>query len=328
MNKLILLLILIKIIFVIYYISKKHTKRKNNFVKKEDYNMQYNLYKIYNKNVIIPSSQILKWMYDFYEVPNIIYDYTLDVQNEMGVNNTIWAMKKTNGKINNDKINWEYYFYGLNLNGERTTRNLYKYNKKLHINNYYNKIHKKYFPKEDININELNKYENKLIIYSVDVEPKYFEDKKIGNIDIYLHEGNNENIEMPYHCSCHSFNNNIKLKGDTNIYIMSDKNQRNIVYNTLRKYIDNPNKILLNNWEKIINISLCDKIYSNCISINYFGFDIDTFIMFLNKHNYNKQLIDNVIKNKDKLKTQSFEISEDYNKDTLQVVKTTIYGSF
>ena len=32
--------------------------------------------------------------------------------------------------------------------------------------------------------------------------------------------------------------------------------------------------------------------------------------------------------NKDNLKNQSFEISEDYNKDTLQIIKTTIYGSF
>jgi hypothetical protein len=109
---------------------------------------------------------------------------------------------------------------------------------------------------------------------------------------------------------------------------MNDKNQRDIILNSLKKYTDNPNKILLNNWEKIINISLCDKIYSNCISINYFGFDIDTFIMFLNKHKYNKELIDKIINNKDNLKTQSFEISEDYNKDTLLVVKTTIYGSF
>ncbi len=324
MNKIIFLIILI--FFIICYILKKNkinNRNDNNFVKKGEYNMQYNLYKIYNKDVKMPSSQILKWMYESYEVPNVIYDYTYDIQNEMGINKTIWSMKKTE-----DKVNWEYYFYGLNPNSDRTTKDLYKYNKKLHINNYYNKIHKKYFPKEDINITELNKYENKLIIYSVDVEPKYFIDKKIGNIDIYLHEGSNENIEMPYHCSCNSFNNNIKLKGDTNIYIMNDKNQRNIVYNTLKKYTDNPNEILLNNWEKIINISLCDKIYSNCISINYFGFDIDTFIMFLNKHNYNKQLIQNVIKNKDNLKTQSFEISEDYNKDTLQVVKTTIYGSF
>ena len=323
MNKLILLLILLKIIFVIYYISKNNKKKHNNFVKKGDYNMQYNLYKIYNKDVKIPSSQILKWMYDFYKVSDIIYDYTSDVQNEMGINNTIWAMKKID-----NKVNWEYYFYGLNPSGERNTKDLYKYNKRLDINNYYNKIHKKYFPKEDININELNKYENKLIIYSVDVEPKYFKDKKIGNIDVYLHEGSNENIEMPYKCSCYSLSNKLNYKGMLNICNMKDKSQRDIILNTVKKYTENPDKILLKNWDKIDNINISEKEYSNCISINYFGFDIDTFIMFLNKHNYNKQLIQNVIKNKDNLKTQSFEISEDYNKDSLQIVKTTIYGSF
>ncbi len=324
MNKLILVIILI--IFIIYYIFKKNkiNKRKDNdFVKKGECNMQYNLYKIYNKDVKIPSSQILKWMYDSYEVSDIIYDYTCDVQNEMGVNNTIWAMKKTN-----DKVNWEYYFYGLNSNGERKTKNLYKYNKQLHINNYYNKIHKKYFSKEDININELNKYDNRLIIYSVDIEPKYFTDKKIGNIDIYLHEGSNENIEMPYKCSCYSLSNKLNYKGMLNICNMNDKSQRDIVYNIVKKYTENPDKILLNNWQNIDNINISEKEYSSCISINYFGFDIDTFIMFLKKHKYNKKLIDNVIKNKDNLKSQSFEISEDYNKDTLQVVKTTIYGSF
>ena len=54
------------IFFIICYILKKNkinNRNDNNFVKKGEYNMQYNLYKIYNKDVKMPSSQILKWMY-------------------------------------------------------------------------------------------------------------------------------------------------------------------------------------------------------------------------------------------------------------------------
>ena len=324
MNKIIILIIIIllTVYFFIKYKNNNKNNNKNNFVKKSNHNIQYNLYIIHNDKVDMPSSQILKWMYDSYKMPEIMYQYTCDIQNEMGVNNTIWGMKKTK-----EKINWEYYFYGFNISGITTIDKLFKYNKRLHINNYYNKIHKKYFPKENIDIDKLDKYNDKLIIYSVDVYPKYFEEKKVGNIDIYLHENGN-NIEIPYKCTCNTYNNEIKLKGNANIYNIRDIKQKNIVYETIKKYTKNPEDILIKNWDKVLNINICDKIYSNSISINYFGFDIDTFIMFLQKHDYNKDLIDKIIKNKDKLKYQTFEISEDYDKDTLEITKTTIYGSF
>ncbi len=320
MNKLIFFIIIT--IFIIIYFFLKKTKN-NNFVKKSNHNIQYNLYIVHNDKVDIPSSQILKWMFDFYKVPDIIYKYTCDIQNEMGINNTIWAMKKTK-----DKINWEYYFYGLNINGLTTIDNLYKYNNNLHINNYYNKIHKKYFSKENIDLNKLNKYNDKLIIYSVDVHPKYFQEKKVGNIDIYFHESNNKEIEMPYKCSCYTLDNEIKYKGMLNIYNMNNKIEQDKLYNFIKKYTDNPENILLKKWRNIKNINISEKEYSNSLSINYFGYDIDTFIIFLEKHDYNKELIKKIIENKDKLKNQSFEISEDYDKNTLEITKTTIYGSF
>lgn len=319
-----IILITVILFSIMVYMLIKY-QNSNTFVNKNGICMQYNIYKIHNKEPSnsLPSSQILEWSFQSYNVSKILYEYTRDVQTHMGINQTIWAIKKTN-----DKINWEYYFYGLSPINVTYLKNLYDYNKKASINSYYEIIHKKYFPLEEININKLDEYKNNLIIFSVDVHPKFFDKKKVGNIDIYLDTTNTKTIVTPYKCTCHSFSKNIKYKGTNHIYDMKDYNQKIMMLSQLKQYINEPDKILINNWENINHINIIDKEYANSISINYFGFDTDTFIDFLIKHKYENKFIQNIIKNKNNLNHLSFEFSEDYDKDTMEITKTTIYGSF
>lgn len=314
--------LLIIIIFGMVIVILKKYYFMETFVQSNGKCIQYNIYANYVKESPdkFPSSKLLEWTFKSYNAPDIMYKYTLDIQKFVGINNTIWAIKKVN-----DKINWEYYFYGLSLDEPSELSNLYSYNPKLSLKEYYKNIHKKYFPLENLDIEKLNKYKNKLIIFSVDVHPKFFNEEKIGNIDIYIDKNNKNIIKIPYKCSCYSFSDVINHKGNNFIYDIKDNAQKLAMLDKLQIY---PKNILIDGWENINHVTIIDKIYANSISINYFGFDIDTFIIFLKKHSYAKDFIDNIENNKEQLNHLSFEFAEDYDKYTLDVTKTTIYGSF
>lgn len=325
-NILIIITVTIVFVLIITLLFSKSNLNKS-FVHTNGKSMKYNIYKIHTDESTkqLPSSQILEWTFKSYNASDEMYKYTRDVQYSVGVNNTIWAIKK-----HYNKINWEYYFYGLSKDSNTDLSKLYTYNPKLSLEEYFKNIHKKYFPLESLNIMELNKYKDKLIIFSVDIHPKFFNDKKIGNIDIYLNQSVSNVIELPYICNCYSFSDNdeIKIKGVDYVYNIREPAQKNIMMTRLKLLFNNNTDILISNWEKIDHLTLINKIYSNSISINYFGFDIDTFILFIKKHKYAKDFVHKIENNKERLKHLSFEFSEDYDKNTLEITKTSIYGSF
>ncbi len=78
-----------------------------------------------------------------------MYQYTIDIQNEVGIGNTIWAIKKKAQEANesqeaneadhNNEINWEYYFYGVpnKQSADVSFLPLYSFAPRLSLKNYY-----------------------------------------------------------------------------------------------------------------------------------------------------------------------------------------------
>ena len=285
----------------------------------------YNIYKNYiPKNVLqnsLPSSAILQWSFEEFNAHTNIYNYTVDIQKNIGRSNVVFGIKKEN-----DKYRWEYYFYGLNLYEKTDKKKLYSYNKKLQIENYM-KIHTKYFT-DKLDFNKFHNLNKKLIIYSVDVTNDNFKQKKVDTLDVYYDiSDDNKYVTTPYLCEAFGYkiNNNFLTK-KANLFIYNVKQNRNLIEKHLSKLNFNQ-KYLLKNWYKCRDICIIDKKYSSCICIYYFKLDFNSFIKILNQYQFKKSFIQKLIYNRKRIEHLSFEIGVDYEYKTYKIKKVSIYGT-
>jgi hypothetical protein len=306
-----IILLIIVISTIIVFKNKKIVEK--SFVKNDGYFLHPLGYYTFKQDPkYLPSSQVLYWSFKSYKAPDIMYSYIKDVQDFVGVNNMIYAFKKSNI---NDKFLWEIYFYGFDRNRRKRISiddvNFFITNKSMRYENY-KKINK-YFTIEEETEKTLEHLLKDSWIYSFDLTPEIFYNKKINNVDVYK-----KNL-----CSVID-NGKVKLKYSS---IMFDFKIPGIQYLFIKKVKElGCMDMLIPNWESMGEIYIADKIIDNTISIYYSCSNMDYIISFLEKYRYHGDFIENIRKNKDKL--FKYAVAENFDRNSHKVLKTSIGGSF
>jgi hypothetical protein len=172
----------------------------------------------------------------------------------------------------------------------------------------YNPIHRM-FENESITIDKLEKNLNgnynienkkKVLMYSIDYNEDYF----IPNF--YFFTSSDEILDFGY-----SIKNN-KLN---NYYY---RYYPHTIDKKYKKYIDN--KLINYDITNKKTIFVADKLIRNYYGIYYDGVKYNQVKYFINKYNYNIDIIKNLNKN------SNYSISVDYNKNTDLVERIAIYG--
>lgn len=227
----------------------------------------------------------------------------LKLRKLLGKNQVVWGIKQIN-----EKLIYELYFYQI-------------YNPKLvSIKNIINEL------KEDFNIFNFEEINNlNSVMFSFDFLENQF---KINKLDIYF----NRYIGNNLHTKAFSIGENYATEFK-NYYITYNPLELNEIKISI---LNSPYKITKEQLNEILipELMKCNKIYvgskRNCNGIYYQGLNIEQFLFFLKKINFNLNIIEFIEKNKDKFNYLLFDVSFDYDiiENKLVILKSGFYGTF
>jgi hypothetical protein len=303
-------------------------KEKQLFDYTED-NLIYNFFAIYNKqdnNIFMSSSDIFEMVLKYYDMNSSLIKFTQSLQKYVGINNTIWGVKK---EKNTKYISLEYYFYGWDKYDPGKINDLY--NNKCNVN-HVNKFFNKYFNK---NITFDERIKNNTVIYSIDITNDMFNTKELNNkVHMYCHKEKNINNKLSYNSGLITYeydyvNNSIILESESETFKVDENNWENIKDNILEKKYN-----IINHHEKLkkyyINskyFAILDKHMKKKLGIYFHCININSFIDFLTIGNFEKDFIDYFVFHEYFLQNLSFEIAMDYDPYTHELTKFAFYGS-
>lgn len=301
-------------------------KEKNKF-KSNNENLIYNFFCVYNESKVassLSSSSIFEMICNYYQLDKKLIRFTQELQNNIGINNTIWGIKK---EKNSKNIGLEYYYYGWQKNNPGEINNLFNNERNI---KYINNIYEKYFNKKIILDSELEK---NTIIYSFDVTNDMFINNKCDNkVHMYTHTELDINKKLPANTRLKNYEydyvkKDIKLESESNTYINKDNNW-NFIKSEIEQYnILNKHDIIKKFYENSKYFAIFNKhikrkigIYFHCIERNY-------FIEFLKLADYSPDFIEFFVRYYNYTQNLSFEIAMDYDPIKQDFVRFAFYGS-
>lgn len=255
--------------------------------------------KLRSVNMLFHSFELMNCDDNFYDLVKLI-------QENLGSNKTVWGIKKMD-----DDIFWEFYFY-----------NYEKKDPKIRISNILD-ITKPFFFL-DAKLNENIPY----FMFSIDIKPEFFENKKLNGIHIYTKGQNKRTGGLSFFLD----ENSIRLENHYAFYDPRTEMEEIISRIKLSMFIDfdkiNINEILLPELADCKRICIANKQENDCIY--YSGIDINQFLFFLKRFEYPKEIISFIEINKSKLDHLQYDIGFDYKmvNDKLKTVKSGYYGTF
>jgi hypothetical protein len=233
------------------------------------------------------------------------YSLIKSIQENLGINKTVWGLKKMD-----DKISWEYYFYNYNKeNPDINMTNILKITEPFFTVNI--------FPNENI----------RYFMFSIDINPEFFENKKLNGIHIYT-KGQENRTGGP---SFFIDENGIRME---NYYLVYDpKTEMERIKSSIKLSVftdpdTDYNEILLPELANCKRITLANKQQND--SIYFSGIDVNQFLFFLNHFDYPKEIISFIETNKPKLDHLQYDVGFDYktNDEKIEIVKSGYYGTF
>jgi hypothetical protein len=300
--------------YAIYWIKKKPKLLKNCNI-----NLIYNFFCVYNISSTrwnMTSAHILEMIFNYYNFSEKIINFTQDIQKNIGINKTIFGIKK---EINNDNINLEYYFYGWEYKKPGNLDNLF--NNSRNVNNF-NKIFYKYFNKT-ISIIKKN-----CIIYSIDII-----DNNVNDLThLYCYKENEKNI-LDENSSLINYEYNNKtneliIESESFTYTTKNTNFEDIIIPALKKLgINNFTQIKFF-YKNSKYFAFLNKYIKKKIGIYYHCINIDSFIVFLKIAGFKNDFIEYFNAFKTRLEHLSFEIALDYDINIQSFTRFAFYGSY
>jgi len=232
-----------------------------------------------------------------------IIDYILYLQKILGKEKVVWGIKH-----NCNEQSWEFYFYNWDKKTELTMTNIFDISKDFFIT--------EIIPNENI----------PYFMFSIDITEELFDTQKLHAVHIYLEGANFRQHGGSYLLS----KNNVEFENTYSTYNPTNKEQREHLIGSIFKSprVDftkvDISKLL---WTELFNCyTICLSRKRFCEGIYYSRLNIEQFLIFLKKFNYDYKFIE---QNKNKLDYLKFDVGFDYTYDTdLQLIKSGYYGIF
>lgn len=262
-------------------------------------------------NNFYPSSSVLAYSFQCLNAPKVLYNFTNQVQAEVGINQTVWGLKK-----DGSEYSWEYYFY-------------YPYqNPKKEVNSILHLVTKHFNTDTCMYPSNNPEFKGKdYFMFSLDLDRKLCSDKKLNNLDIYLGVkgyGNsyawdpNDSLNLTHKNTYYFFKPNEVKELKKRFYeITGEFFPRTRMFN---RYIM---RYLLNSQ---ISICLAIKPKSYCLYAS--GIPVNDLISFLYDLDYPQSFQDAIKSNHGKLDGLLFDVGVNFLINPFRIIKSGIYGTF
>lgn len=247
-------------------------------------------------------------MYQSFDVSQCrieFYDLVTNLQRNVGVNRTVWGVKKADGRIW-----WEFYWYN--------------YRKGSALVSIPDVLKALGFTDSSLLGIRSRKPDS---MFSIDVLPSFFENETLDHFYVYI----------PGYSNTSGVNYLLNNKGFTleNHYtFFNPLNDFEQIKSAIKRSIYlNFDEIQLHSIlvpELIRCKSICISNKRNCDGIYYCGLNISQFLFFLKQYDYPPALVDLVERHSSLLDHLEFDVGFDYKmvEDNLQIVKSSYYGTF
>ncbi len=277
----------------------------------DEYGFDYCLLKYILKSSPIGKLKSVKLLFEALALMNACpeqYDFIDYLQTNIGNNQTIWGIKKTG-----DQLFTELYFYNYNaLSPQKSVKNLIALLKQ----------------KFDCGISISESVPCFMI--SLDVNNELFKRAKLDSLHVYTNNrasGGMNGISYLFSKNAISLENFYYFFAPNTfeIDLIKEKILNSAMVDFRLVSLDEILLPQLTNCKKI-----CTAFKSDCEAIYYSGINIEQFLFFLNKFNYQSKIISFIEANKHLLDYLQFDVGFDYrmSADKLEIVKSGYYGVF
>jgi len=302
-------------------------------------NVRYNCYKAIglipfrsDMNIFTSSDILLQTLHNSPKVKK----FTYSLQRRFGPGRIVYSIK-----FSDNKIHWEYYFYGLNIyptsfpsiqddEGYQRIDTLYKKNcnEDFSIEKVLEYLKETFFTNDNYDVSLLKR--NRLAIYSIDIDEDILQSGETDHINLYYIECKKLRLPISYKEITYRNMDNYKTKG----YVIYTSYENLISHYSIYMSMLNLQELSFD----IVNIELskykCHETMiahkGNEIGLYYFGLSGETFLKFLNEYKYPSQFINWYTDNWESLCHLPIEIGIHYvlRNNILIPQRSAIYGIF